>query len=950
MAKYTRHNSNYVKTNIHKTLKDGSTIFERDWTTIGGQLHFGPGKTPYYTNGNFIFTTSNIPYYQKRYKNGVLVGTWTYNDVKDATSKVNQIKDDEYTEDIRSFAYYGSCVELLRSTVEDIINTFPGNITLSNERLEVPPKTEDGEFTYKPGYIISNPFSIDLYTEVDNIEDNANELRFLTASWRNYTINGEEIENYLIEWNNNDDCKSCPQKADQYYNRVDPIVNIKINGYVLDGYLVGNDIIFCYNPQTDDNTLDIRPKQEIIDAYFESLEGFKKCLLNRKSKPLYSNVFVTPIEYNLGYVYYKRTYTWPSNDYCINISSANYDDFLNKMLNMAETYDELWTDNLWRKMTHEAIKNYDWTYTKEFEEGEEQDNIDGGERMHKVLNIIGRMFDDIKRKIDLIRQNNRVSYDGDRNIPNALLSDKLELNGWDVRSTIPTIKVNENYIDEEGNQQTIEKDVSASDLKIDDTFLENYGIKWYKTRNNNDVSFADVDIDFMRRMIMSSKYILSSKGTKSAIDMIMGIFGYGNDDYEITETYRMTEPKLYDYSEFEEEEVFGDKIVRLNAYKENAKIYLDDEVSGIPVGSFKVSSNIDDICIFTTYLIPFYNQQKIYDGYLTFQSKGGWSGYEKENNIEWTETLSYLHVVPSIEELLNVNPNTVKEGDIYYVANVDDYIEYTETDTLFSHFFILNNEFAPDVFASWEAIDMSGETYEQLPDDEKERYAKIVEKAKYLDNIVLDTFGNNPHVGYGGYDKGETFFDYLKLPFKYAIDNNYFQYEELEEAKEIRFKVSDELRTDEYVSSEYFNNVPEDVETKDYPLNTNYHISKEEYDGLKTEEEKEKYKRIENKINIFADKTKTYYINIYNYGKALSKDEYDQLSDEEKREYRKYTEYDKESADDLMKNIYYLNDKVVYLKNNIDDDNYKTYFKQVIMRYLMQVIPSTTILILQNFE
>ena len=46
MAQYTKHNSNYIKTNIHQKLKDGSTIFERDWVTVGSQLHFGPGKIP----------------------------------------------------------------------------------------------------------------------------------------------------------------------------------------------------------------------------------------------------------------------------------------------------------------------------------------------------------------------------------------------------------------------------------------------------------------------------------------------------------------------------------------------------------------------------------------------------------------------------------------------------------------------------------------------------------------------------------------------------------------------------------------------------------------------------------------------------------------------------------------------------------------------------------------
>ena len=83
MAQYTKHNSNYIKTVEHQHLKDGSTIFERDWVTIGSQLNFGPGKIPYYNNGNFIFTTSPTPFFQKRYKNGVTVATWTYDDVKE---------------------------------------------------------------------------------------------------------------------------------------------------------------------------------------------------------------------------------------------------------------------------------------------------------------------------------------------------------------------------------------------------------------------------------------------------------------------------------------------------------------------------------------------------------------------------------------------------------------------------------------------------------------------------------------------------------------------------------------------------------------------------------------------------------------------------------------------------------------------------------------------------
>ena len=95
MARYSKHNSNYIKTTRHSFLKDGSTIFERDWVTIGSQLHFGADKIPYYNNGNFIFTTSPTPFYQKKHKNGVTVATWTYDDVSEATDTVNGINIDE---------------------------------------------------------------------------------------------------------------------------------------------------------------------------------------------------------------------------------------------------------------------------------------------------------------------------------------------------------------------------------------------------------------------------------------------------------------------------------------------------------------------------------------------------------------------------------------------------------------------------------------------------------------------------------------------------------------------------------------------------------------------------------------------------------------------------------------------------------------------------------------
>lgn len=1044
MAQYTKHNSNYIKTKRHQHLKDGSTIFERDWVTIGSQLHFGSGKIPYYRNGNFIFTNSALPTYQKKYKNGSLVAVWTYDDVENVSSVINQIDVDENTEDIRSFVYYGSCVELVIASVENIIRTFPGNITSSGEELDMATDECNSNGVLEGYYTLNNPFQIDIKTKDVVIAKNDNELRYLTYSYPKYTFNGAEISQYEVitrkmyekvmpicyetvkdnvlstsfnsvnslenkdgileqtifltegryylvingtknsdwtikykdsvtpdfsieenkkavkivcdnsknislilndntelpiiknfsqdsatiefykerkiprqykffqmfdddEYNNifkaegwvESDCIMSTWLPDtQFYNPCDeyqscillseisglgynqPAYTVTINGTdTIEGYVYNNQVV----PLIKRNDFVIQPKDEVIEEYFNGLTGFEKQLLNRKSQPLYSNKFITPIEYNLGYVYYKRTYTWPSNGYCIDMTSTRYLDFLTKLTDMAQLYDELWTDNIWRRMTHESIKNYDLTYTREFEDGEEQDNIDGGERMHKVLNIIGRVFDDIKKYIDLSKHVNRATYNGDRNMANATLRDKLELLGWEVYSTIPNL-----------SEDTKE---NLADITIGDDFLNaNKGIKWYSTKNCKQFTFADADIDFMRRMILSSKRILQTKGTLQGIDMVMGMFGYGNEsDYSIREEYYTVTPKQYEEiftSSNLNSDTLGDAIVELNTSKANGLLY-DDDVSGIPVGSFKVSEvdKEDKTKLNTvTYLIPYYDQNKIYDGEFYFQSKGGWM-YDKDrevnneiNSYGWKETLSYLHVVSTVGGLLEVNPMTVSIGDIYYVTNINDYIDYTEEE-IKSRFFVLEDEYNPERFRSWTNLDLTGEDYKDASDKDKKKYSQYIEKANYLNSIIPDNIGNNPHVGYGKYDNGNEYLEYMRTPFKYSIDTNNIDSLKLQDAENITFNISD----------------PQDV-------------------NLKTD-----------KIQIFeGGVTET---DVKYNGKTVS-----------------YKEYDKNKIIKKQKETYYLNSKVIYLTNKIDNDFYKKYFKTVIMHYLMQVVPSTSIMILENFD
>ena len=162
----------------------------------------------------------------------------------------------------------------------------------------------------------------------------------------------------------------------------------------------------------------------------------------------------------------------------------------------------------------------------------------------------------------------------------------------------------------------------------------------------------------------------------------------------------------------------------------------------------------------------------------------------------------------------------------------------------------------------------------------------------------------------------------MKKPFKYAIDRNFFSYDELQEANDILFDIDEK-------------------DTETINLSDKIKIFADQNDMNENEDIIEDYREL----------TKIQYINIYENSVSLTEEEYNELEDNEKEfKYRKCVEYNKNAVREAKKNIYYLNSKVVYFKNNIDNAQYKKYFKNVIMKYIMQVIPSTTILILQGFE
>ena len=144
MGKYIKSYSNYVLKTKHQNTNDG-TIYERDITTIGGRDQFAKGQVPIYKTGNFVITINNDNNVYKKnsekdWHRSDAGEIWTLDvlkyfekDEKTSDDRKIVIKNDYY--DLRDFAYYGSCTELVNASIKDIIKNYPGELFIPYEKM-----------------------------------------------------------------------------------------------------------------------------------------------------------------------------------------------------------------------------------------------------------------------------------------------------------------------------------------------------------------------------------------------------------------------------------------------------------------------------------------------------------------------------------------------------------------------------------------------------------------------------------------------------------------------------------------------------------------------------------------------------------------------------------------------------------------------------------------------
>ena len=740
----------------HQNASNGD-IFENDYMTISPMdTIFSEDQDIISSDSNFKFSYRINNNLQKKHAKSGWIKTpegseeWTIDDAISggSVSDESKIRIKPNYNSLKDFAYYGSAVELVRGSLNDIIQNFPAELYFTNVKLKSElEKVNDNVTVPDTWKLISNDFGINAHVDNINASNVYNPLRYLSLSIDSYNlIKGKTITPLtgITITTSNATCD------DNLTGKT--IATAVTSGVTIYTYLMGGKTYLYYTDSFNEG-LRIRPNDDVVDEYFATIDEFEYALLNRDSKPLYMSNFDTPYETDKGNFYKKETYIWPSKyNWNPDIESIGYENYVERLISLAEFHDEHDSNNIWRSMTHEAIKNLDWTFVRENgDDIEDLSKIDSS-KIEIFLQLYGRQFDGLKRYIDTIKYSNQVSYNEKNNLPDYCLTDSVGNSGWDVKPLIATGK-SEFYSD----------------------ILYNNMSKGY--------SEVEANNNFMRNLKLNSRYILSNKGTREGIAALLGLLGIYKDEYEINEHVAIAKGRS-DAQEKYCHFVSGltdmiypnaEDIEFVNMKKDSL---LDDYAGDVyeGIGVKEVTSKEG------RYVVPWYVNGKKYDNGMYFQCDGGW-GKIKSNfyplsiNVDCTpitaftptqidiyeETQNYLKFASDLNEMLDFTNSVIKKGMIVYVTDIENAANYGFTGNDLSHYFVLENKDKSTTANGWHAV-----TQTELDNASTEYAERII----YLESIRESTEGNNSHTGEGHYDDGKSYVNKLNSIFGGAIENN----------------------------------------------------------------------------------------------------------------------------------------------------------------------------------
>ena len=473
-----------------------------------------------FTNTNFYTTPtptgkSNLFYQAQGFSQPITLSDMNINSQQSATMLENNLKlvlnIDE--SDLFNYTLFGSLREHIKASVKKIIRRWPGSLYMNKNASGTTRYTaiqywhdeiNDVSRFMIPVPHIANRYNLNL-SNSPNIYQGYKGIKLLAQDYYQYVLK------YPVNIGTGSSINYTPGAHSKFQefavlgftgtSDTNPnYVHFKVKGNPFTGatpYATGGHAVVAEN-------FHIKPNNKVVESFFTSLQGLDRFLLNRDAYPIYTSQFTVPVETPSGtYVDTIKKFTWPISDgYNLDISTINYGNFLEGLLNVADTYDNYKTDLVSRFFVTDAIKEFDT----------------GDRRVQKLLRIYGREFDEVKKYIDGLAFATRVTYDKNDNIPDKLVKNFARTLGFETIDFIDQTNLLQSFFG--GTQQPVFSGSSAGMTPI------------------------EFDIELWRRLIINAGYLFRSKGTRRVIEFLLRFIGAPKSLIELNEYVYTVKGKL----------------------------------------------------------------------------------------------------------------------------------------------------------------------------------------------------------------------------------------------------------------------------------------------------------------------------------------------------------------------------------------------------------------------
>ncbi len=390
------------------------------------------------------------------------------NELDDFIKITNKLKLNVDTENLSSYATYGSLKEKFRLSINNIINKFPGGVYFNTfvsgisyfNVLDYTYDSFNDISTFKsPITILDNPFFVNLY---NNGSLTSNTINNLVTKYEDYVLTLNDIDYGINGFTG-------------FSNSNSSYLYFSINGNPFSGNSA---------PQNISEPFLIKPNDIQFNKFYNSLNELERYFLNKNTTPKYSFKFKIPQvndDDELDYQIYNFKFPLSFDNYNLDTESLDYVEFLENLFNIGDIYDDYKSNLILRKFIPKNLIDFDNTNSFKTE---------------SLLKIYGKEIDEIKIFIDSLMYVNNVSYDKLNNIPDVLIKNLAKTLGWKAQNII--------------NDKDLLSSVFAND-RSGDTDIE--------------ASLAEVDIELWRRLVINTSWFLKSKGTRKSIETIFNFIG-----------------------------------------------------------------------------------------------------------------------------------------------------------------------------------------------------------------------------------------------------------------------------------------------------------------------------------------------------------------------------------------------------------------------------------------